>query len=251
MTCDAPSSSLLPAEWDVPLDFRLRLGDEAGRQRAMTADGHLLVVLHAPPGADATVREGRLFWRSPEGAWRGVGAAASRTTVGDLLDEFERDIEKLQQTEDAAKSARDYFDLLNRLNPLARSTRNLHRALQDAREAMPEDRQLLLWRDRAYGLVRSVELLHEEANNALDFAVAQRAEEEVEANRRIATASHRLNVMAACFLPVATLSAIFGMNLHHGFELWDQQSAPWPTLAVLIAGLALGVLLSLFITRKP
>lgn len=216
----------------------------------MTAEGHLLLVLHAPPGPDPTVREGCYFWRDPQGAWSGSDADKRRIDLGTLLDQFERAVETLQQAEDAAKSAREYFDLLNRLNPLARSTRNLHRALQDARDAMPDDRKLLVWRDRAYGLVRSAELLQEEANNSLDFAVAQRAEEEAETNRRIATASHRLNVMAACFLPLATLAAIFGMNLKHGFEVWDRQSAPWPALAVLGAGLALGVMLTLFITRK-
>jgi hypothetical protein len=245
------SSSLLPAAWEVPAEFRQRLGDEAGRQRAMVADGHLLLVLHAPPSADSAAREGRFFWRNPDGGWTPAGKSPGQPGLGQLLDEYQRAIDALQRAEDAAQSARQYFDLLNRLNPLKRSTRNLHAALQEAREAVPEDRQLLVWRDRAYALNREAELLHEDADNALDFAVAQRAEEEVEANRRIAVASHRLNVLAALFLPLATMAALLGMNLRHGLEDWNQRFPPWPAIGVLGAGLLCGVLLTLFITRKP
>jgi hypothetical protein len=42
-------------------------------------DGHLLIILHKPPTADDAVREGVLFWRTPDGNWkwtRGIGSAA-------------------------------------------------------------------------------------------------------------------------------------------------------------------------------
>jgi hypothetical protein len=167
-----------------------------------------------------------------------------------LLAEYERMIDRLQDAEDKAKTAREYFELLNQLNPLVRSTRNLHEALQDAREGAPEDRQLLLWRDRAYSLARSAELLHNDSKNALDFAVAQRAEEEAESSRRAATAAYRLNTLVACFFPVATLAAIFGVNLSHGMEAWDEKYAPLPMVAILGGGLLIGVVLMMFINRK-
>jgi hypothetical protein len=47
-----PDSNLLPPDWDVPAKIRARLGTTAGRQRLIQEDGHLLLVLHAPPGAD-------------------------------------------------------------------------------------------------------------------------------------------------------------------------------------------------------
>jgi hypothetical protein len=242
---DQPSTqSLLPAEWDVPEEFRRRLGERAGRQRAMEADGHLLVVLHAPPAADHDDREGRFYWRDPAGLW-------SPTGVGPLLSEYEKAIDRLQDAEEAAKTARQYFELLNELNPLARAARNFYAALQEAREKMPDDRQLLLWRDRAYELSRSAELLHGDAKNALDFAVAERAEQEAESSRRMEVSSHRLNVLLACFFPIATLAAVLGTNLHHGLESVDAQYAPLPMLAMLAGGLMMGVLLTLFITRKP
>ena len=55
--------SLLPLSWQVPDEFHRRLGDQPGRQRTMKADGHLLVILHAPPKPDVAEREGRFFWR--------------------------------------------------------------------------------------------------------------------------------------------------------------------------------------------
>jgi hypothetical protein len=246
-----PSSSLLPPAWEVPAVFRERLGVDAGRQRAMVADGHLLLVLHAPPGPDTPLREGRFYWRDPSGRWTPAGVAPSQPGLGDLLTSFERALDELQRAEDKAKVARDYFDLLNRLTPLTRSARNLHLALQEGREAVPDDRQLLLWRDRAYALSRTAELLQEDAKNALDFAVAQRAEEEVESNRRVEAAGHRLNILAAFFLPLGTLMAFFGMELNNGLSEWDSRYAPLPMLAILGVGLLLGIFVTLFITRRP
>jgi hypothetical protein len=248
---EARPSALLPPAWQVPAEFRRRLGDDAGRQRTMVADGHLLVVLHVPPKPDSAARAGRIFWRDPTGKWTPSGASPSQPGVGDLLTEYEKANDALQKAEDAATTARDYFDLLNKLNPMVRSTRNLHQALQDAREAMPEDRSLILWRDRAYAISRAAELLHADAKNALDFAVAQRAEEEAEHSRRLAAASHRLNILAAMFFPIATLAAIFGMELRNGLELLDQQQGPLPMLAILGVGAVLGLLLTAFVTRKP
>ena len=42
--------SILPATWQVPRVFRERLGVKVGRQRAMVADGHLLLDNHRDLG---------------------------------------------------------------------------------------------------------------------------------------------------------------------------------------------------------
>jgi hypothetical protein len=56
--------SVVPPSWEVPPQFRERLGERVGRQRAMLADGHLLLVLHRPPKKDAspTARGNRTNW---------------------------------------------------------------------------------------------------------------------------------------------------------------------------------------------
>ena len=52
----------------------------------------------------------------------------------------------------------------------------------------------------------------------------------------MSVAAHRLNILAAFFFPLATLSAIFGMNLRHGFE-----TEPWPAPFIVLIALGLGI----------
>ena len=69
---------------------------------------------------------------------------------------------------------------------------------------------------------------------------------------RQASAAHRLNVLAALTFPLLTLCAVFGMNLNHGLEEWNLRVAPSPAplLAVVAGGIALGVLLVGYVTRR-
>ncbi len=61
----ASTKSILPAGWSVPEEIGGRLGDTGGRQRALAANGHLLLVLHELPGDDDKIRIGRFFCASP------------------------------------------------------------------------------------------------------------------------------------------------------------------------------------------
>ncbi|MBX3434727.1 MAG: hypothetical protein KF847_15520 [Pirellulales bacterium] len=247
----AESSTLLPASWEVPSVLRQRLGRHPGKQRAMKAEGHLLLVLHAPPTADHELREGRFFWRNPQGKWAPAAMHHGQHALDELLDEYDRVLDELQEAFQKAEAARDYFNLFTRLNPLVRSLRHAHEALQSARESTPDDRQLIVLRDRAYAMVRAAELLQDDTKFALEFEQARREEEQAASAQRMAVSAHRLNVLVACFFPVATLAAIFGMNLRHGLEEVDETSGPWPLTAIVLGALASGFLLSLFITRKP
>jgi hypothetical protein len=239
-------TALLPASWELPTAIRERLGDDVGRQRAMVDTGHLLLVLHAPPQPDQDERVGRFYWRKPDGTWTPKGMTHGQLALGELLAEYEREIDDIDQAEDIAGNATEYFTVLTALNPLVRATRNLHDALQEARQAVPKDRQLIVLRDRAYNLSRRAELLYNDAKAALDFAIAKRGEEQAAASEQMAVASHRLNLLVAFFFPLATLCAIFGMELRHGFEQYDP---PGPLIAILGIGLMLGLVLMLFMTR--
>src|SRR5262245_27774818 len=134
------TASLLPSDWGIPAELRNRLGSTAGRQRLLLEDGHLLLVLHAVPGADETDRRGRFFWRNLAGGWQVTPEVDRGTTLRERLAEYERTIEQLERAEDGAAQARDYFDLLDRLAPLARATRNMYGVLQQARETVADDR---------------------------------------------------------------------------------------------------------------
>jgi Mg2+ and Co2+ transporter CorA len=241
------AATMVPGTWAVPNLFRERLGSGVGRQRYMEAEGHLLLVLHAPPKPDETRREGRFFWRAADGSWTsddlGTGAAALMTH----LDQYEDVINRLDRLEEKATTADEYFQVLEQLAPVFRSARNTYVALDDARKACPQYRELIDVRDRAYDIQRTAELLYDGTRNALEFAVARRAEEQAAASHRMAVSAHRLNLLAAFFFPIATLSAVFGVNLKHG---WEEMPPPFYFLGLILAGLLCGGVLTMFITQN-
>lgn len=211
-------ASLLPGNWKVPQVFLDRLGSKVGRQRVMFSEGHLLLVLHAPPAPDERQRQGRFFWRSPEGTWKSSALGDGIKALEKHLQQYLQELQRLENDEDEAQTADDYFPILQAIAPLHRSAGNMHSTLQEARELVGEDRDLIACRDHAYMIQRSIELLQSDTKSGLDCVVARRAEEDARNSRRMAAASHRLNVMAAIFFPIATLATIFGMNLRSGLE---------------------------------
>jgi Mg2+ and Co2+ transporter CorA len=244
----AQQKSLLPSSWTLPDIFRRRLGEDVGRQRAMFHEGHLLLVLHEPPEPDEVERDGRFFWRKPDGFWVSTIDAPDQTALATHLDEYEAAIDKLDAQEAAARTSQEYFEILQALTPLVRATHNLHETLQEARRLVPDDRQLLNDRDRAYMLARQAEILQTDAKVALDYRIARQAEEQSRSSRQMAAAAHRLNLLAAFFFPMATLTAIFGVNL---WLPWEEIRSPVPLAGILAAGLFAGLVLMLFVGRKP
>ncbi|RCS56182.1 hypothetical protein DTL42_00200 [Bremerella cremea] len=239
------NASILPLSWEVPEIFRLRLGDGPGRQRVMQADGHVLLVTHRPPRQGERVRSGRYFWRTPEGKWISSDLGQGPNAMLKHLEEYTTEVNKLEKAEADAQSSEDYFRVISELSPLLRATRNLHSTLQKARELIGNDRAAINYRDRAYELERSAELLFNEAKNELDFLIAQRTEQQAASSHRMAISAHRLNVMAAFFFPVVTLATIFGTSMRHGLETL---SWPFPFLTMVFVGILLGVMLIVFMT---
>ncbi|MGZ0170163.1 MAG: CorA family divalent cation transporter [Planctomycetales bacterium] len=244
---DAAVRVLIPASWEVPTIFRNRLGNQVGRQRAMVADGHLLLILHGPPAPDEHDRQGRLFWRDPDGTWKFNCPDSPIKSLHGHLKEYGARIEKLEEQEEAAKSADEYFKVISDLLPLHRAARNMHAAVQTARQEIKEAKDIINFRDEAYEIERTSELLHADAKNELDFIVVRRGEKQAQASYKMGVSSHRLNVLVAFFFPIATLSSIFGTNLIHGYENKD---SPWLFLLMLLSGLLFGLVLTIAITRK-
>ena len=243
-----PPRSPVPETWKVPQVFRSRLRESVGRQRAMSADGHLLLILHAPPKADEPLRAARLFWRAPDGTWQstiGPGMASLQRHLA----EYRQAIDKLDVAEDLADRANEFLRILEEIAPLRRAARHLYDTLQQAREMVSNDSDLILCRDQAYSLNRQAELVQSDTQSGLDCTVARRAEEQAESSQRLALSSHRLNVLAAIFFPIVTISSIFGMNLPHGLE-----NAPFgPGLFWLTVGggVVLGLFLKMAILDAP
>src|SRR5437016_10057510 len=97
---------IIPPTWTLPEAIRIRLGQTTyGRQRAIVEDGHVLLVLHKPPGTDERAREGLLFWRNPKGDWLfsrdGGGTDAIKKHVQsflDIEDELSHEYDKADDT---------------------------------------------------------------------------------------------------------------------------------------------------------
>ncbi len=240
--------TIVPEDWDVPVQFRARFGDSAGRQRAMSANGHLLLVLHEPPGPNDRDREARLVWRSPDGNWRWTSDGTSTNLLKRHILSFISRAEQLENQLQSASCAADYFELLQAITPLHRTSRNLHNTLQSARDMLPDDKDVIVARDSAGDLERAFELLYTDAKNGLDFTAAQKAELQSQRSYEMAMSAHRLNLLAALFFPVTAISSIFGMNFPSGLESLPGQ---WLFWGILGGGFLSGVLLTRVIAQKP
>ncbi len=239
---------LIPGVWQLPDEFRQRLGTSAGRQRLMQSDNNLLLVLHDVPNADEVSRRGILYWRDSAGQWKASDGSPGPVALQQHLQRFAKRLEEFDQLEHAAQSADEYSRLLEGLAPVTRSMRNLLETLEEARKAVPSDRSLIDHRDRAYELSRWADLMYDDAKNSMDVAVVRRAEEQASASHRMLVSAHRLNVLAALFFPFATLGAIFGTTLTDNWS-WSHSSAPFALF--LLVGLLCGAMLAAFISREP
>lgn len=232
-----PKKASIPSNWDVPELFRRRLGDVAGRQRAMSADGHLLLILHELPSVDTAVRHLRLFWRAPDGTWKsdclGPGIAALQAHLA----EYSKAVDHLDKLEAEAYGSDAYFQVRHAIAPLRRAAHNMHKTLQAGREAAPDDRELISCRNMADTIERAADLVQEDADHGLQYAMARQAEHQ-------AVATQRLNILAALFLPLATVAAVFGMNVPHGLE---HVFEPWLFWVVLVLGMMMGFVVRAFV----
>lgn len=253
----APSSAntrLVPPTWELPESITARLGKSAGRQRLIAEEGHVLLVLHQLPEPEEHERRPLLVWRSAEGAWRAASSGKEGpsgeglTALRHHLGHFFTRLAELDARADGAKGAADYFAVLGAAQPLHRTARNLHRALQELREQLEGDPEIVALRDRAYDIERTAELLVEDAKNGLEFTVAKESEAQSKVSLSIAEESRRLNALAAVCLPLSALSAVVGASIPTGLELLPAPGIFW----FLIAGaLALGFALRRSIQVSP
>lgn len=243
-------SNVIPHNWEVPQVFRGRFGTHAGRQRVMSADGHLLLILHEVPGRPETTDRGaRLHWRKPDGTWRSTGSGAQ--TIAALrshVEELVVAVDAMEARAAAARRASDWFSLLHESAPLLRIARGLSTTLQEARELAKADRELIAIRDTAQEIERDIELIHGHARAGLDYAIAKAAEDSAASSKHVSEAGHRLNLIAATFLPISALGSLFGMGLANGLE---QVQAPWVFWGVAAAALLLGLAVRASLPKGP
>lgn len=240
-------SKRLPSIWDLPEEIKNRFGQKsAGRQRAMLAQGHLLLVLHKAPKPEQQDRESVFFWRKPDGEWEYSEKGAGLFSLRKHIEEFSVAAEKFNKEYKQAQTAEDYFQILEDMTPLHHTAKNLHATLQAAREGIPEDQDIIDLRDWAYNLERTLDLLYMNTKNALDFSIARKAEEQARSGQQSVQTAHRLNILAAIFFPLTAIASVFGMNLRSGLE-------NTPTLLfwlIFLAGVMLGFFTRQWVLKK-
>jgi hypothetical protein len=230
------AAQVIPEPWEVPQRFRQRVGIYAGKQRAMVDSGHLLLILHDIPEPGDADRTARLFWRAPDGTWKASGTGGDGfAALKRHLENFQRVIHDLDEKVEKTQKADELYAVLRHATPLQRTTRNLHKALQDAREGI-DDKSIITMRDFANDLERGVELVVTDAKNALEYAEAKQAEEQTKFAQKTADAQHRLNLLAALFFPVTAIGTMLGTNLHSGLE----GRPPWVFWTLLVLSFGVG-----------
>jgi len=246
---------VLPVTWNVPQELRDQVGEFASRQRELQAQDHLLLVLHQVPPVGNPERRSVILWRAPDGRWFALRERShdeeleeleARQAMQELLRAYDARIDELEARFAAADGAQELFHILRETIPVLRAMKNMLAPLTTARERLPKVRELLVWREQAYGTERAVELLYEEARAALDFTIAEEAEVQSHANLEMARAAHRLNAMIALFLPLTAIGSAFGMNVINGME----ENGPWLFWVLLATGIAVGYLMRTLIDRR-
>lgn len=239
--------SFIPASWTLPEAITKRLGDAAGRQRLMSADGHLLLVLHrAPTPEDDEVRHATLFWRNTAGDWSSSPESGGLAALEAHIEAYAKSVHELDARVDGASAPADYFAILRWVNPLLRSSRHLLAVIDAARDAAPDERRLINARDLAVNVERGIDLVASDARAGMEFSLARAAEEQARFTHEATLEARKLNRLVAFFFPLATLVAVFGMNAPESVVI----SRPfWMVIATgVVAGLV--VLAGVTFARK-
>ena len=235
-----------PRMWRIPIEIRRRLSGRVGRQRAIAFEEHLLIVLHPVPNRAAPRQPGVYFWRSPEGEWCYSEQGAGFTSLEELVQQYEDTVLSLEHSLESATTTKEYFEILDQIGPIHRAARNLHETLGHAREqtiAYEQRAQLQPLCDQASEIEHSAETLQVDVQNAIQYETARQTELQAGFSRAQSRAAHRLNILAAIFLPLATLSSAFGMNLTSGIE----NLTPALFWLVMLLGVTVGAVIGVFV----
>jgi len=205
--------TLIPKQWGIPEVFRRRLGQDVGRQRLMDEEEHLLVILHMPPTPEQKgMREGALFWIDERNQWKSIPETGGRSALAAHVQKYADLAKDLDAELDRAKTPHQVFEVIEQGAPLLRAARNMMAVLQELRETLEDDLEVLAIRDTAIKAERAADLLMQDAKATLDFLVASSAAKQAEQATQAATEAKKLNRLAAFFFPTVTLASVFGMN---------------------------------------
>ncbi len=202
----------LPGHYEVERELLEQFSNRPGHQRCVEGRDELLLVVHEVPQPGVPEREALYFWKRRDGRWTQPGGPGL-SELGELLDRYGSAIDQHEAMIDEADTAAEIFAILRHSGPLARSSRNLVQALEQALIAAHDDREIRSYRDRARELERAADLLHADARVTLEFWQAERSEEHSRSSARLGRIMFRMNLLAGFFMPLMALSSLFGMNV--------------------------------------
>jgi hypothetical protein len=241
------TAPLIPHNWQLPDYFRGRLGRSIGRQRMMHHEDQVLLVTHNLPKPDEHKRQGLLFWRNTEGKWLCSNGQPGTVGLEKLISSYEKMLEQFEEDSDTVENSKDYLTILESLGPLVRGARGLYEALQHAREALPDAKEIIDWRDQIEEIVHGLDLLFADVKTAMDVDLIRQAERQSAITQRVEVSAYRLNVLAALCFPLATLGSVLGTTLTEGWS-WSRSSGAFGTF--LVAGALGGLILGVYVTRS-
>ena len=229
--------SIIPKSWNVSPTIRQRVGEEAGRQRLITEDGEILVLLHSVPSAkDKGRREAAQFWCDGMGNWKSSPHSGGRSELRTLVESYQKRMGELDSSLELAEDATVIHAVIDEATPVARAGRHLAQVICELRIALRDDLEILSIRDQAVNMERSGDLLLQDAKSSLDFSIAKNAAAQAKDAQKSAQEAQKLNRLAAFFFPLMTIAAVFGMN--RPSEIF----ANGGIVGIVILGLILGLI---------
>jgi len=240
--------TVIPKSWSIPEIFRARMGNDVGRQRLMSEEGHLLVVLREIPTLESKgSRSPVLFWVNEAREWKSMPRSGGRSALKQFIQDYQEKISELELSMAEAEgddTPEDVHAVIDIAAPIQRAVRGLARVMQDLRVALNNDREVLIMRDTAVALESATDLLIADAKSTLDFLAAKNAMVQAKESAKAAKEAQKLNRLAALFFPLVTLASIFGMNPPS--EVLGSNGS----FMVIVIGLLMGGLLWIILSKK-
>lgn len=231
---------VIPDSWELPKKLRARVGKTIGRQRTIQEDGHTIILLHQVPNTKEKVRHSACCWILPDGT---MHFHPQTEKFDKVFESYRHKINLLEKDYQNANSALKYFQILEDITPIHFGTIRMATALQMARDHLPDNRQVLLWRDETFELERETEIFQVRTKNAMDYHQSKSVEDLSQITFELSKTSHKLNMMATFFVPMMAICGLFGMNIFSGLEHESYFPLFW---IIAVTSILIGICLNFF-----